>query len=257
MKKHIFLRVFLVLCLVVLISNFFSTQVYERASARSLSSDNSAPTSTSSESRDDILNRCAETFMAAYPDHSRAQYDPDTGLFLLCFWQDDIEDVVTHAISGEEPYFTSWNDICTSVEESSLSFQRVFDEAGYRSVSVDVRMLNPNNKKLSLLHVSQGVLLYDVVTSAAGDSWYTPETLFSTLGASDASEARGVSYAPAFVSASPDAGTHYVLNTNSKKFHLPYCGSVSEISSKNRSDFYGTREDVIAKGYRPCGQCNP
>lgn len=51
--------------------------------------------------------------------------------------------------------------------------------------------------------------------------------------------------------------TGYVLNVNSKKFHLPTCSSVEKISDKNREEFTGSREDLIAKGYSPCGTCNP
>lgn len=53
------------------------------------------------------------------------------------------------------------------------------------------------------------------------------------------------------------AGTHYILNTNSKKFHEAGCGSAARISEKNRKDFYGTREELIAMGYSPCGNCDP
>ena len=49
----------------------------------------------------------------------------------------------------------------------------------------------------------------------------------------------------------------YVLNTNSKKFHYPTCGSAKRISSKNRKDYHGTREEIISQGYDPCGNCDP
>ena len=49
----------------------------------------------------------------------------------------------------------------------------------------------------------------------------------------------------------------YVLNTNSKKFHYPDCSSVGQMKEANRADFHGTREEVIAKGYDPCGRCKP
>lgn len=49
----------------------------------------------------------------------------------------------------------------------------------------------------------------------------------------------------------------YVLNTNTKKFHKPSCSSVSKMSAKNRSDVEDTRDDLIAQGYSPCGNCNP
>ena len=49
----------------------------------------------------------------------------------------------------------------------------------------------------------------------------------------------------------------YVLNTSSMKFHKKTCSSVKDIAEWNRKDFTGTREDVIAMGYEPCGKCHP
>lgn len=50
---------------------------------------------------------------------------------------------------------------------------------------------------------------------------------------------------------------HYILNTNSKKFHYPDCSSVDDMNAKNKQDYVGTREDLINQGYDPCGRCNP
>ena len=49
----------------------------------------------------------------------------------------------------------------------------------------------------------------------------------------------------------------YVLNTNSLRFHLPDCPSVGDISPDNREGFYGSREELLARGYQPCGSCSP
>ena len=49
----------------------------------------------------------------------------------------------------------------------------------------------------------------------------------------------------------------YILNTNSKKFHLPSCTSVTQMKAANRQEFTGTRDEVIAHGYEPCKNCNP
>ena len=49
----------------------------------------------------------------------------------------------------------------------------------------------------------------------------------------------------------------YVLNTSSKKFHLPGCVSVDEIKTENREDVTKTRSAVIDMGYTPCKNCNP
>ena len=49
--------------------------------------------------------------------------------------------------------------------------------------------------------------------------------------------------------------TTYILNTNTKKFHIPSCGSVKQIKDKNKREFTGSREEAIAKGYSPCQRC--
>ena len=49
----------------------------------------------------------------------------------------------------------------------------------------------------------------------------------------------------------------YILNTNSKKFHLPDCSGASSISEANRQEVKTTREDLIVQGYVPCGTCKP
>ena len=49
----------------------------------------------------------------------------------------------------------------------------------------------------------------------------------------------------------------YILNTSSKKFHLTSCSGVETIKEENRSSFTGSRADVVAAGYEPCGRCKP
>ena len=53
------------------------------------------------------------------------------------------------------------------------------------------------------------------------------------------------------------SGPYYVLNTNSKKFHEPTCGSVNNISSDNKEYSTNAAEDLVEKGYEPCGNCKP
>lgn len=49
----------------------------------------------------------------------------------------------------------------------------------------------------------------------------------------------------------------YVLNTSTRKFHHPSCKSVNKIKDKNKSTFTGTREELLQRGYSPCGNCDP
>ncbi|HCC03554.1 MAG TPA: hypothetical protein DEP51_01660 [Clostridiales bacterium] len=58
-------------------------------------------------------------------------------------------------------------------------------------------------------------------------------------------------------STNKDISSSYVLNTNTKKFHYPSCGSVKQISEKNKQEYEGSRNDLISKGYAPCKRCNP
>ena len=51
--------------------------------------------------------------------------------------------------------------------------------------------------------------------------------------------------------------TEYVLNTNSKKFHIPDCSGVSNMNPDNREDYTGDRQTLIEQGYEPCGICKP
>ena len=49
----------------------------------------------------------------------------------------------------------------------------------------------------------------------------------------------------------------YVLNTSSGKFHLPSCSGAESMSPSNKQEYTGSREDLIAQGYSPCGLCKP
>lgn len=61
---------------------------------------------------------------------------------------------------------------------------------------------------------------------------------------------------PAAVPETP-VGTDYILNTNTMKFHYPSCRHADRISEENRTSFTGTRDQLLAKNYDPCGVCNP
>lgn len=58
-------------------------------------------------------------------------------------------------------------------------------------------------------------------------------------------------------SAPVSAGTEYILNTNTKKFHYPSCSSVKQMKASNKKEYTGSRDDLIAQGYDPCKKCNP
>lgn len=56
-------------------------------------------------------------------------------------------------------------------------------------------------------------------------------------------------------SSPPGAEETYVLNTRSKRFHLPTCAGVATMSEENRQEYTGPREELEKAGYQACGQC--
>lgn len=74
-------------------------------------------------------------------------------------------------------------------------------------------------------------------------------------GASWADEGVGRGTSPAAEGETPE--TTYVLNTSSKKFHLPDCAGAARIAERNRQETTASRQDLLDQGYTPCGTCQP
>lgn len=49
----------------------------------------------------------------------------------------------------------------------------------------------------------------------------------------------------------------YILNTNTKKIHLPTCKSAQETAESNREETTRTKASLIRDGYKVCGICKP
>ena len=49
----------------------------------------------------------------------------------------------------------------------------------------------------------------------------------------------------------------YIANKNSMAFHYPACSGAQAMKEENKVVFVGSREELIAKGYHPCQNCNP
>lgn len=90
---------------------------------------------------------------------------------------------------------------------------------------------------------------------ATGESWLSSEKPSDTSGTK---VELGVAPPDATSYQQADALNYkYVLNKNTKKFHVPECDSVNDMKEKNKEYFNGTREEAISKGYTPCGRCHP
>ena len=54
-----------------------------------------------------------------------------------------------------------------------------------------------------------------------------------------------------------DTSASYILNKNTKKFHYPSCSSVDRMKESNKEYYTGSRDELINRGYDPCGNCHP
>lgn len=82
------------------------------------------------------------------------------------------------------------------------------------------------------------------INYATGDSWLDGETTESQDSISQSGS-------------SENSKVTYILNTNSYKFHISSCSSINQMSESNKQEFTGSRDEVVAMGYDPCGRCNP
>ena len=76
---------------------------------------------------------------------------------------------------------------------------------------------------------------------ATGESWLSTEK-------KDAQSA---------TSGETEEAQKYIVNKNTKKFHLPDCASATDTKAQNRKEVTSTKEEMIADGYEPCQRCNP
>lgn len=59
-------------------------------------------------------------------------------------------------------------------------------------------------------------------------------------------------------SSGPQEGIQtYVYSVNSTKFHHPNCPSVKRMNASNRRTVTATRQEMLARGFSPCSNCNP
>ena len=50
--------------------------------------------------------------------------------------------------------------------------------------------------------------------------------------------------------------TTYILNVNTKKYHIPGCKSVARMKASNKKKFVGTAKELENKGYTACKNCH-
>ncbi len=162
---------------------------------------------------------------------------------------DYIKETGNHVLYRVTPVFEGDNLIASGVHMEAESV-----EDGGDGVSFNVYCYN----------VQPGVDIDYASGDSAADGTVLSEPQPKS-GASESLAAGGIGAAAAAATEVEEAksaqpvqeGTEYILNVNTRKFHIPSCPSVKRMSEKNKKEFTGTRDQVIAMGYDPCKNCNP
>ena len=137
---------------------------------------------------------------------------------------DYIRDTGNHVLYRVTPVFEGSNLVASGLQMEALSM-----EDGGEDICFNVYVYN----------VQPGI----EIDYSTGDNWLAKSGGSTAGGNKNSSGSNG--------------GQSYVLNINSMKFHDPDCGSVDDMSSSNRSNFKGSRSELIKQGYEPCGNCRP
>ena len=145
---------------------------------------------------------------------------------------DYVQETGNHVLYRVTPIFSGTELVARGVQMEALSV-----EDGGAGVCFNVYVYNNQ----------PGV----TIDYATGDSWLTGEEPNASDGV------QSDSAADANTGAAAAGEETYILNTSSMKFHDPDCAGAASIKEENREVYTGSREDLIAEGYAPCGQCNP
>ena len=49
----------------------------------------------------------------------------------------------------------------------------------------------------------------------------------------------------------------YVIDSNNKTFHYYSCDNVAAVDEFNVYSYFGTRDTLLDKGFKPCDKCKP
>ena len=143
-----------------------------------------------------------------------------------------------------------------SLQSSDSSSSKLESSQSSISSSSKVESLPRSDSSSSKLESSQS-------STSSSSKAELPQNSASSSSNTEPYSSTPVVIPPAEPSISDDStdpeptGRDYVLNTNTMKFHYPSCGSAKKIKAHNRADFNGTREELIDRGYDPCGNCHP
>lgn len=161
-------------------------------------------------------------------DHTDTKDTPNA--VHMAIYTDELQSTYDAAVEEDQEAIQAWEEKRDKIVEAASQLDAVLSEHQEdRTLSLEIRSADEETVYFTL---ASGKLFYDALAMAPKE-------------------------AQAAANPTTKPGQSYVLNTSSHVFHSPTCSSVDKIKDKNRSSAYGTREEIMARGYKPCGVCHP
>lgn len=246
-KNRLIILVGIAVCVVVLIGNLFMTYV-ERNTGPELHM-NGKPWATSTPAsqeiryftEDEIIATMEKNLEEYFPGRwSCSVYEQDERTIVdVRFRSDNVAGLRDLAIGGVANMPQEWDKLVESTRVSSGNWRDAFEMNRHYGYMVQFGYVDDSAPDELVFYCINGVTALDPVHGI--DLYADAERAMA-----------GLDYVP---QSSPSYT--YVVNIDSKVFHLSGCGSAGNITPKNRVNFNGDRADLIAQGYTPCGRCNP
>lgn len=85
---------------------------------------------------------------------------------------------------------------------------------------------------------------------ATGESWVSDDSLDIDYTNEQIEE-----HVDDDITRAEEVETNYVVNKNTKKFHLPTCSSVNDMEEHNKLMYEGAIQELVDQGYSPCQRC--
>lgn len=169
----------------------------------------------------------------------------------------DIEDtLVTDEIANEESLIESAAEL-TSDEytEPETLLETTFETETAPVAFFEIE--DADETEDANVSVSVSEVETDAVSESTADTEIESAVDVETESATEDETEVETESTPETSESSSDVTFTYVVNNNTKKFHYSDCANAAKIKSKNRSEFTGTRDELIDIGYAPCKNCNP
>lgn len=216
----------------------------------------------------DGLGRCGVAYANIGPDLMPTEERGAIGMVKPSGWQLAKYDIVDGKYLYNRCHLIGYQLTGENANEENLI-------TGTRSMNID-GMLSFENQVAQYIKETGNHVLYRVTPEFEGDNLLCGGVRMEAYSVEDNGEgvcfhvyaynvqpgvtidyATGESCLTEETAAETPAAFTYILNTRSMKFHDPGCSGAADIQDANKQSYTGSRDDLIADGYTPCGICQP